>query len=93
MIVGIMEMEFKIFDSFSLKDKRRVMKSIADKTKRIFNVSIAEVDNNEVLNYATLGYACVSNSKKVVESVFDKILNFYTVNFDIEIISVRKDFL
>ncbi len=93
MVVGIMEIDFKIFDSFSLKDKRRVLKSIIDRTKRMFNVSVAEVDNNDVLNYATLGYAYVSNSKKMAESIFDKILNFYTVNFDIEIISVRKDFL
>ncbi len=88
-----MEISFKILSSYSLKDKRRVVKSIIDKSKRMFNISIAEVDDNDIVNYVTLGIACVSNDKTVVESTFDKILSFCESNFDIEITSARKEFV
>ncbi len=88
-----MQIDFKIPNSFSLKDKRRVVKGILDKTKRMFNVSIAEVDSNEIINFAALGLACVSNSKIFIESSFDKILGFYDNAFEIEIVDVRRDFL
>ncbi len=93
MIIGVIEIGFKIFECFSLKDKRRVVKSMKDKTRRLFNVSIVEAGENEILNYAVLGLACVSNSRVVVESTFDKIINFYENNFNIEVASVRKEFL
>ena len=88
-----MQIDFKISDSFSLKDKRRVVKSIIDRTRRKFNVSIAETDDNDVTNYAVLSVSNVSNSKIFTESVFDKILHFLQANFEIEIISARKEFL
>jgi len=88
-----MQIGFRIPNSFSLKDKRRVVKSITDKTRRKFNVSIAETGDNDVTNYAVLSISNVSNSKIFTESVFDKILNFFQTNFEIEIISSRKEFL
>ncbi len=93
MVVGIMEIDFKIFNTRSLKDKRRVVKSLIDKTKNLFNVSISEVDNNDMINYSTVGLACVSNSSRFVESLMDKILEFYDGNYDIEIVSARKELL
>ncbi len=93
LIVGIMEVDFKILNSASLKDKRRVIKSMIDKTKRMFNVSVAEVEANDMINYSVFGLSCVSNSKNIVELTFDKILNFYNGNFSVEVISSRKEFL
>ena len=88
-----MQIGFKIPDSFSLKDKRRVVKSIIDRTRRKFNVSIAETDDNDVTNFAVLSISNVSNSKIFTESAFDKILHFLEANFEIEIVSSRKEFL
>ncbi|WP_041323959.1 DUF503 domain-containing protein [Hippea maritima] len=93
MIVGVMEVDFKIDNSFSLKDKRRVVRSLIEKTKNSFNVSVAEVDNNDVLNMATIGIAVVSNSSKFVDVVLNKILDFWEHNFECEIIDVRRDVL
>ncbi|AEA33689.1 protein of unknown function DUF503 [Hippea maritima DSM 10411] len=88
-----MEVDFKIDNSFSLKDKRRVVRSLIEKTKNSFNVSVAEVDNNDVLNMATIGIAVVSNSSKFVDVVLNKILDFWEHNFECEIIDVRRDVL
>ena len=48
MIVGIMQVELMIYDAMTLKDKRRVVKSIKDRVAHEFNVSIAEVDALDV---------------------------------------------
>ena len=86
-----MEIDLRIEDSFSLKDKRRVLKSLIDRTKRNFNVSIAEIDNNDMYNFATIGLSTVSNSSRFVDEVFDKILNYLQLNFNIEIIDARRE--
>ncbi len=93
MVVGVMELHFRIFNSFSLKDKRRVLKSLMDRTRRNFNVSIAETGNNDMLNLATIGISCISNSRVKAESVLDRCLDFYINNYEIEVVNVRKDFL
>ncbi len=88
-----MQIEIRIEDSFTLKDKRRVLKSLIERTKRSFNVSIAEVDNNEIVNFATLGLSTVSNSTRFIDEVFDKILGFLENNFNIEIVKAKRELI
>ncbi len=88
-----MQIEIRIEDSFTLKDKRRVLKSLIERTKRNFNVSIAEVDNNEIVNLATLGLSAVSNSTRFIDEVFDKILGYLESNFNIEIIKAKRELI
>ena len=47
MVVGTLKIEFMLFDNRSLKGKRKVVKSMVDKVKARFNVSIAEVGAND----------------------------------------------
>ena len=93
MIVGVMEVELKIGDSCSLKDKRKVVKSLIDRTKNNFNVSIAEVGSNDILNFAILGLSFVSSTSRFVDKTFDKIINFWESNFNIEIVDLRRELL
>ncbi len=93
MVVGVMEISFRIPGSFSLKDKRRVLKSLIDRTRNNFNVSIAEVESHDIVNLATVGLSCVSNSRRVAEGILDRCLEFYEGNYDIEIVEARKEFL
>ncbi len=88
-----MEIEFRLFDVFSLKDKRKTLKSLKDKIKRMFNVSVSEVNSNDIINYSTVGFACVSNNKAIIESTFEKILHFLENSYNIELTNIRKDFL
>ncbi len=70
-------MELHIPESHSLKEKRQVLRSIKDRIKARFNVSVAEVDNNDLWQRASLGVSIVSNDRKfanqVLCSVADKI--------------------
>ena len=90
MFVETNKIEIRIFDSFSLKDKRSVIKSIVTKTHNKFNVSISEVEDYELLNKATLGISVVSNSNKLNQQVFDSIIRFIEENYEVEIISIEN---
>jgi uncharacterized protein YlxP (DUF503 family) len=72
MIVSMMQLLFEIPDADSIKEKRRVMRSIKDKLQRRFHMSVAEVDLQDSLSYGQIGGALVSNSRSFGESVLHK---------------------
>jgi len=76
MIVGVLELRIGIGDAQSLKDKRRVLKSLKDRLRRAFNVSVAEVDHNDVLRSAVLGVALVANDRRFVDSALSQVVEF-----------------
>jgi len=90
-IVGTLLIEIRIEDSLNLKDKRRILKSIIEKLKSRFNISIAEVNNNDVVNYASLGIPTVLNRIIQIDSVFDKIKDFIENNFNVYIVEFERN--
>jgi uncharacterized protein YlxP (DUF503 family) len=72
MIVSMIQMIFEIPDIDSIKDKRRILRSVKDKLQRRFNMSVAEVDLQDSLSFAQIGGALVSNSRTFGESVLHK---------------------
>jgi uncharacterized protein YlxP (DUF503 family) len=74
MIVGVLRIRLGIFEARSLKDKRRVTKSLKDRLGARHNVSIAEVDDLDHRQAATLGLAMVANEARFVESALAKIV-------------------
>ena len=69
MIVGTLKLRLIVRESHSLKDKRRVIKSLKDRIRGGFNVSIAEVDSLDSLQEAVLGVAVVANEKRHAQEV------------------------
>lgn len=59
----------------SLKEKRRILKSLLTKLRRDFNISIAEVDHNDQLRRALIGAAVVSNSSSYGHQVMSKVVS------------------
>ncbi|MEA5039510.1 MAG: DUF503 domain-containing protein [Clostridiaceae bacterium] len=76
----------------SLKEKRMVVKSLIDKTKNKFNVSVAEVDAQDIHQTIVLGLACVTGTVSHADSMIDSILTFIEDNTDAEIIEVVREF-
>lgn len=90
MFVESNKIEIRIFDSFSLKDKRSVVKSIIAKTHRKFNVSISEVEDYDLLNKTALGVSIVSNNNQLNQQIFNSIIRFIEENYEAEIISIEN---
>ncbi len=86
MLVGLLQIDLFIGQSDSLKAKRFVLNSIKDRIKNKFNVSIAEVGNNDKWQRATLGLAMVANEKKILEQTLTRILNFIDDYDQVEIL-------
>jgi uncharacterized protein YlxP (DUF503 family) len=76
MVVGVCRLAIGIPEGLSLKDKRSIVKRIIARTQTKFNVAIAEVDDLDLWQRATLGFAVVGNEEPFVNSVCDKILDF-----------------
>jgi len=72
MIVSMIQIIFEIPDAGSLKEKRRIVRSVKDKLQRRFHLSAAEVDLQDSITFAQIGGALVSNSKAFGESVLQK---------------------
>jgi uncharacterized protein len=76
MTVGVLQLEISITDAMSLKDKRRVVKSIKDRISHAHNVSIAEVGALDEHRRCILGMAMVSNDARYVQGALSKLVDF-----------------
>jgi len=96
MNVGVCKISLRLPENLSLKGKRGVLKSITTRVRSKFNVSVAEVDDQELWQLATLGICCVSNDKRYTNEVLSKVADFIVdgrfgieiLGYEIEILSV-----
>ncbi len=92
-IVGLCTIELFIPDSQSLKDKRQVLLSVKDRLHQKFNLSVAEVDGQDLWQKAVLGLACVANDARHVNQVLDQALNMIRSNPAVEIVQSQVELL
>jgi uncharacterized protein YlxP (DUF503 family) len=76
MVVGTLKVEFRLIDNRSLKGKRKVVKSMVDRVKSKFNVSVAEVGSNDKWQKIELGVTSVGNDRRHVDSSLNNVLRF-----------------
>lgn len=86
MIVGICEVTFRADWVSSLKEKRMVVKSLIEKTRHKFNVSVAEVDKQDMHKEFVIGFACVTNERRHADSMIQTILDYMERNTQAELI-------
>jgi uncharacterized protein len=94
MHVGICIIRLRIPENGSLKDKRHVLKSIISRVTNKFNVSAAEVENNDSWQLATIGISCVSNDKRHANEIISKVADYISdVRFDVEILDYSTEII
>ena len=94
MNVGVCKIKLRLPENLSLKGKRRVLKSITTRVGNRFNVSIAEVDDQDLWQLATLGICCLSNNKRFTNEVLSKVVDFIVNGrFEIEILDYEIEIL
>jgi uncharacterized protein YlxP (DUF503 family) len=93
MTVGVLQVEIAIPDAFSLKDKRRVVKSLKDRIAHGHNVSIAEVGALDEHRRSILGVAMVSNDSRYVRGALDKLVDFVRLTPQVSLIDYQIDLL
>ncbi|MCS6284275.1 MAG: DUF503 domain-containing protein [Nitrospira sp.] len=93
MVVGVCTVELWIPESQSLKDKRQVLHSLKDRLRGKFNLSVAEVDGQDLWQKAVLGMACVANDGSHVEQVLEQALNVMKSMPAVEVVRVHRELL
>ena len=75
MIVGTLRLALFIGESSSLKDRRRVVKSLKDRIRTRFNVSVADVGDQDVWQRVILGVAVVTSDRRFANEILSKVLD------------------
>ena len=92
MLVATCRIQLNLDGVSSLKEKRRILKSVIGRLSNQFNVSIAEIDHQDVWQTAVLGVAAVGSDGAHLQRVMDNLLTWfetnrpdlYLVQFDLE---------
>ena len=93
MVVGTLKIEFLLSDNRSLKGKRKVVRSMVDKVKTKFNVSVAEVGSNDKWQKIELGISAVGNDRRHIDSSLNHILGFLDSLYLAQIVNTEMDII
>lgn len=73
MAIAYLTLELRIEGAQSLKDKRQVVRSLKDRLRASFNVSVAEIENADLWQRATLGIVSISDSRSYLEGLMRNV--------------------
>lgn len=90
MFVGILKLDLFLPALNSLKTKRQILQSIKSQLRNNFNVSVSEVDDNDLWQRASIGISCVANSKKLCLEQLQLIFEFVAKFKEVEIINKEQ---
>ena len=91
MVVGTCTVSLHIPGSGSLKSKRFVLKSLKDRIRHKFNVSVAEVDHFDLWQRSTIAVAVVSRDGQFADRVISKVLNLIETDTKIDVIDIQTE--
>lgn len=93
MVVASCRLQLFIMEADSLKEKRSCLKSLMQRLKNRFNISIAEVGSQDLYRRGELGVAVVSNEKKHLEVMLQNIIRFIELDGRLEILKVSTEYI
>ena len=91
MIVGTLKLRLYLRDCHSLKEKRRVLRSLKDNLHNKFNVAAAETAEMDVWQTAEIGMASVGNEGEHVQSVLSSALNYVRFFGGVEVVAEEQE--
>lgn len=74
----------------SLKEKRMIIKSLSNRLSNKFNISIAEIDNQDIHHIITIGIAFISANMAQSDSIYEHISAFIEASTEAEITDITK---
>jgi uncharacterized protein YlxP (DUF503 family) len=84
--IGVAHVTIYLDESFSLKDKRHVVRSITARVRNKFNVGIAEVADLDDMRVATLGIVCISNQASHSDEMLATVVQFIERNLELGVV-------
>ena len=96
MPIAYLTLELRIEGAHSLKDKRQVVRSLKDRLRNSFNISIAEIEATDLWQRATLGAVNISDSRDYLEGLMRNVEDAATRqanNLGAEVVDSFTDYL
>lgn len=93
MFIGVLKVGLYMSESQSLKDKRRIVKSLVQRLKNKFNLSVAETGNLDSWSNSELGIVCISNEASHSDSMLASAVNFIEVQGTVELTFVQTEII
>jgi len=88
-----MEIELRLHDASSLKEKRQVVRHLVEASRRRFGVSASEGDHHDSHRLPTLAFAAVAPSPARAEELLDRVERFVWSHMELEVLSARRRWL
>lgn len=93
MVLGILRAELFFPENGSLKEKRHYIKSIKDKVRSSLNVSVAEVDYQELWQRSSLAFACVANERHLAEDTLNGVKKLLERHYPELLLELKMEFI
>jgi hypothetical protein len=93
MVVAVAQIDLHLPDSRSLKDKRGILKSLKDRIHNQFNVSIAEVDHQDLWQRACVGLVAVSNDRRYADGLLAQALRVVESHPAVSLLDYRTEII
>jgi uncharacterized protein YlxP (DUF503 family) len=93
MVIGSGIIEVLIVESRSLKEKRGILSRVIKRTQNEFNISIAEIGENDQWKKAKIGFAVVGNDIRYINGKVDHILRFIDSFKLVEIVNAKIEMI
>ena len=92
-IIGFLEIHLRIPEAHSLKEKRRVVKRVAERLKNKFNVSVSEIGDQDRWQSSIIGVVTIGSSKKIVDATLEKVILFIDELYPGKLVNYYKEIL
>ncbi len=93
MAIGFLRIDVLLSGTNSLKDKRQIIRSLEDRLRKRFNISVAEIEGADLWQRAVLGISCVAKEKRLANKVLSKVVDYIEGSGKVELIDYRVELL
>ncbi|MFN3871160.1 MAG: DUF503 domain-containing protein [Aquificaceae bacterium] len=92
MVLGILRVDLFFPENGSLKEKRHYLRSIKDKVRSSFNVSVAEIDHYDLWQRSSLAFVCVAGDRKIAEDTINKVKRMLERHYPEFLLDLKAEF-
>lgn len=91
MVIGVAKIKLYAPWVHSLKEKRMIVKSLCTKLRNKFNISVIEIDAQDVHQTIVIAVACVAATGGFSDSVLEKVIAFVENNTEAEVVEIQTE--
>ena len=91
MIIGTLRITLHFPESHSLKEKRKILLSVKERIKNKFNVSVAEIEDNDLWQKSIIGVAVISNDQAHANAVLSKVSDMVNGRPDLIVTDIEME--